>query len=67
MLGGQAVEVVKEKPALNAEDRQKRIAKLEQERNQTIANLNALDGAIQEAQYWLAQVMKADQKAAEKK
>jgi hypothetical protein len=33
---------------------QERIDKLQKSREQAIANVNAYDGAIQEAQYWLS-------------
>ena len=39
-----------------------RIQKLQAERAQLIANLNAYDGAIQEAEYWLKQLEENPQK-----
>ena len=39
---------------------QQRLEKLEADRNQLLANLNAYDGAIQEAKYWLTQLEKQE-------
>jgi len=39
---------------------EKRIAQLESERAQLVANATAYDGALQEANYWLAIAKKAE-------
>jgi len=42
-----------------------RLAKLQAERDQLQANLNAYEGAIQECQYWLKQLQEATESGAD--
>jgi len=54
-------------PVFTKELFQQRIAYLEHQRDQMIANVNALDGAIQECAFWLKQLEEAEKKAKEEK
>jgi len=51
------------KPAITKQAFQDRLAGLEKGRAQALADLSAYDGAIQECQYWLEQVEKAEAEA----
>lgn len=51
------------KSVVTKEALQERIASLEQARQQAIANVNALGGAIQECTYWLQRLEAAEAEA----
>ena len=55
---------VKPAPAITQQALEQRIASLKTQYDQAIANANALQGAIQDCQYWIEQLKTAD---AEKK
>ena len=51
---------------ITCEDIEKRKAELESNRAQLLANLNAVDGALQDCDYWLNK-LKLEQTSVEKK
>jgi len=57
------------KPPITKEALQQRLGQLQQAREQAIANVNALNGAIQECTYWIDQIEMAEKtsKSEEKK
>ena len=48
------------KPPITKEVLQQRLGQLQQAREQAIANVNALNGAIQECTYWIDQIEAAE-------
>ena len=57
---------VKPAPAITQQALEQRIASLKTQYDQAIANANALQGAIQDCQYWLDQFKATDEAKAKK-
>ena len=57
---------VKHAPAITQQALEQRIAALKTQYDQAIANANALQGAIQDCQYWLDQFKATDEAKAKK-
>lgn len=45
---------------MTVEDIEKRIAELEEQRRNRIADIHAIEGAVQDCQYWLEQIKKKE-------
>jgi hypothetical protein len=69
LLGGVLLAENKPKappPAVTKAQLESRVKELTAARDQALANLQALNGAIQDCEYWIAEVEKAEKEAAAK-